>query len=74
MVFLAKKATPADITGSKILMKRVEAVRQMRLDSKGKTTNGYAKVPHLFAQITQPDDVDFWQFHVLLLKEENMFQ
>ena len=57
--FWLKKATPADITGSKILMKRVEAVRQMRLDSKGKTTNGYAKVPHLFAQITQPDDVDF---------------
>ena len=23
------------------------------------TTNGYAKVPQLFAQITQPDDVDF---------------
>ena len=37
----------------------MEAVRQFRLSSKAKTTNGYAKVPQLFAQITQPDDVDF---------------
>ena len=39
--------------------KKVEKVRQFRLSSKAKTTNGYAKVPQLFAQITQPDDVDF---------------
>ena len=38
---------------------KVEAVRQFRLSSKAKTTNGYAKVPQLFAQITQPDDADF---------------
>lgn len=44
---------------SKILSEKVEAVRQFRLSSKAKTTNGYAKVPQLFAQITQPDDVDF---------------
>ena len=44
---------------SKILSERVEAVRQFRLSSKAKTTNGYAKVPQLFAQITQPDGTDF---------------
>ena len=47
------------IMNSKILSEKVEAVRQFRLSSKAKTTNGYAKVPQLFAQITQPDDVDF---------------
>ena len=35
------------------------AVKQFRESSKAKTTNGYAKVPHLFAQMTQPDDVDY---------------
>ena len=54
-----KHATPKDIMNSRILSEKVEAVRQFRLSSKAKTTNGYAKVPHLFAQITQPDDVDF---------------
>ena len=41
-----KHASPKDIMNSK-------------LSSKAKTTNGYAKVPQLFAQITQPDDADF---------------
>ena len=54
-----KKATPTDIKHSKILYEKVASVREFRLSSKAKTTNGYAKVPHLFAQITQPDDVDF---------------
>lgn len=54
-----KHASPKDIMNSKILSEKVEAVRQFRLFSKAKTTNGYAKVPQLFAQITQPDDVDF---------------
>ena len=54
-----KHATPKDILGSKILSEKVEAVRQFRLASKAKTTNGYAKVPQLFAQITQPDGADF---------------
>ena len=40
---------------SKILSEKVEAVREFRLSSKAKTTKGYAKVPQLFAQITQPD-------------------
>ena len=52
-------ASPKDIMNSTILSEKVEAVRQFRLSSKAKTTNGYAKVPQLFAQITQPDDVDF---------------
>ena len=34
-------------------------MREFRLASKAKTTNGYAKVPHLFAQITQPEGVPF---------------
>lgn len=54
-----KDASPKDIMNSKILSEKVEAVRQFRLSSKAKTTNGYAKVPQLFAQITQPDGVDF---------------
>ena len=54
-----KHASPKDIMNSKILSEKVEDVRQFRLSSKAKTTNGYAKVPQLFAQITQPDDVDF---------------
>lgn len=54
-----KQTSPKDIMNSKILSEKVEAVRQFRLSSKAKTTNGYAKVPQLFAQITQPDDADF---------------
>ena len=54
-----KNASPKDIMTSKILSEKVEAVRQFRLSSKAKTTNGYAKVPQLFAQITQPDNTDF---------------
>ena len=54
-----KGASPADIAHSKTLYTRVAAVREFRLMSKAKTTNGYAKVPHLFAQITQPDGVDY---------------
>ena len=50
-----KDASPKDIMNSKILSEKVEAVREFRLSSKAKTTNGYAKVPQLFAQITQPD-------------------
>ena len=54
-----KHAEPIDIKNSKILYERVMAVKQFRESSKAKTTNGYAKVPHLFAQMTQPDDVDY---------------
>jgi len=54
-----KNATPSDIKQSKILYAKVNAVREFRENSKAKTTNGYARVPHLFAQITQPEGVDY---------------
>lgn len=54
-----KNASPKDIKNSHILYDKVQAVKNFRLSSKAKTTNGYAKVPHLFAQITQPDDVSY---------------
>lgn len=53
-----RNASPGDIRSSKALYERVDAVRQFRLSSNAKTTIGYAKVPHLFAQITQPEGVD----------------
>ncbi len=52
-------ASPLDIKSSKILYEKVESVRKFREESKAKTTNGYAKVPHCFAQITQPEGVDY---------------
>ena len=52
-------ASPLDIRNSKILYEKVEAVRQFRLSSKAKTTNGYAKVPNCFAQMTQPEGESF---------------
>lgn len=57
--FWLKGISPLDIKQSKILYEVIEKVRQFRLESKAKTTNGYAKVPHLFAQITQPEGTDF---------------
>ena len=53
-----RNAQPADIKQSKILYERVQAVREFRLASSAKTTQGYAKVSQLFAQITQPEGVD----------------
>lgn len=52
-------ATPLDIKNSKILYEKVEAVRNFRASSKAKTTNGYAKVPNCFAQMTQPENADY---------------
>ena len=54
-----KHATPVDLKKSKVIYQRVEEVRKFRLDSRAKTTNGYAKVPHLFAQITQPEGLNY---------------
>ena len=54
-----RNAQPLDIKQSKILYERVQAVREFRLASSAKTTQGYAKVPHLFAQITQPEGQDY---------------
>ena len=52
-------ASPVEIAKSKILSAKVDAVRTFRLESKAKTTNGYAKVPHCFAQMTQPEGKDY---------------
>ena len=52
-------ATPLEIGNSKILKHKVEEVRQFRLSSRAKTTNGYAKVPNCFAQMTQPEGVTY---------------
>lgn len=54
-----KGASPAELRKSRILSEKVAAVREFRLFSKAKTTNGYAKVPEQFAQITQPEGADF---------------
>ena len=54
-----REAQPTDIKQSKILYERVQAIRDFRLSSSAKTTQGYAKVPHLFAQITQPNGQDY---------------
>lgn len=54
-----KEATPSDLKQNKIVYEKVAAVREFRLSSSAKTTKGYAKVPHLFAQITQPDEGDY---------------
>ncbi|MDI6686883.1 MAG: N-6 DNA methylase [Desulfobacterales bacterium] len=43
------------IKNSKILRERIAAVQEFRLSSNAKTTNGYAKVPSIFAQIAQPN-------------------
>ena len=54
-----RDAQPNDIKQSRTLYERVQAVREFRLASSAKTTRGYARVPHLFAQITQPEGVDY---------------
>ncbi|MCL2304154.1 MAG: hypothetical protein FWC43_02280 [Planctomycetaceae bacterium] len=43
------------IKNSRILRERIAAVREFRLSSRAKTTNQYAKVPAIFAQIAQPN-------------------
>ena len=52
-------ASPSEIKGSKTLYEKVESVRAFRVASKAKTTNGYANVPNCFAQMTQPEGVDY---------------
>ncbi|MDL2318463.1 class I SAM-dependent DNA methyltransferase, partial [Eubacteriales bacterium OttesenSCG-928-A19] len=42
------------IRQSKILRERIAAVEKFRQESKAKTTNGYARVPAIFAQIAHP--------------------
>lgn len=54
-----KGITSEQVAESKILSEKIAEVRAFRVASKAKTTNGYAKVPTLFAQITQPDGCEF---------------
>ena len=42
------------IKNSKILKERIAAVEKFRMESRAKTTNGYAKTPAIFAQIAHP--------------------
>lgn len=54
-----KHASPVEIRSNKFIYDRVNAVREFRESSNAKTTQGYAKVPHIFAQLTQPDGVPY---------------
>lgn len=54
-----KHAQPMDIRNSRILYSKVKKVKEFRENSKAKTTRGYAKVSQLFAQMTQPEGVDY---------------
>ena len=49
----------SDIRNSKILMEKVEKVKEHRLNSKAKTTRQYANNPTVFAQRPQPEGVDW---------------
>lgn len=46
---------PADVRGSKILMKRVEDSRQFRLHSGREATQKLSRTPYLFGEIRQPE-------------------
>ncbi len=48
-------ADPSDVAASSVLRQRLDAVRQMRLESRAATTRALAATPGLFAQIAQPD-------------------
>lgn len=50
-----KDATPQELKAQPEVMKRVDAVRQARLESKAASTREYAKYPTRFRQIAQPD-------------------
>jgi hypothetical protein len=47
-------AEPRDIAESPVLRERLNAVREMRLDSKAASTRKFAATPGLFAQLAQP--------------------
>ncbi len=53
--FWLKGATPAELKQSKELHKRLEAVREMRLNSTAAPTREKANTPHLFFFISQPE-------------------
>lgn len=53
--FWLKGATPMELKQSKELHKRLEAVREMRLNSTAEPTREKANTPHLFFFISQPE-------------------
>lgn len=53
--FWLKDATPMELKQSKELHKRLEAVREMRLNSTAEPTREKANAPHLFFFISQPE-------------------
>ena len=53
--FWLKNASPSEIRKSPELMRRIEAVRNMRLASTAAPTREKANTPHLFFFISQPD-------------------
>lgn len=53
------KDAPDEILKLPAIHERLEKVRAMRLASKAASTREYAKFPHLFRQITQPEECDF---------------
>lgn len=52
-------ANPTELHECKIVMKRIQAVREFRLESHAEATRKLAQTPTRFAQITQPLDADF---------------
>lgn len=52
-------ASPALIKNCPKVRERIEACRQMRLDSKAAATRKFAATPGLFCQITQPEGKDY---------------
>jgi hypothetical protein len=50
-----KDISQAELDALPEVKKRVEAVRQMRLESKADATRKKAATPHVFAQVAQPD-------------------
>lgn len=53
------KDAPENILKLPTIYKRLELVKAMRLASPAPSTRDYAKFPHLFRQITQPEGCDF---------------
>jgi hypothetical protein len=50
-----KDIKPEELKAMPIVLKRVESVRKMRLNSKAEATRKKSSTPYLFAQIAQPD-------------------
>ena len=54
-----KGANPGDLRKCPLVMERIKACQQARLDSKAAGIRKFAATPTLFAQITQPEGADY---------------